>query len=244
MIGDNSPPSLKAKPNLREIAYARLVHHLRAGSLRAGQFVSQRELVQLSGLPLAAIREAIPRLEAERLLETVPQRGMQIARVDIRMVQDVFHLWMILAKAAAEAFARNAPDQLIDELHLLHNKALACAGRKRIFSEHAREAELQFHEALIGAMRNDLIADVYRVNLIRVSIIALSRAAEPEVRAVSASLKERLKIISACKSRNASRVVTAIEAHITASLQRMAVLSPGVFAEPVIRDDREGIIAA
>jgi DNA-binding GntR family transcriptional regulator len=244
MTGDNSPPSSKVKPNLREIAYARVVQHLRTGTLRAGQFVTQRELVQLTGLPLAAIREAILRLQAERLLETVPQRGMQIARVDIRMVQDVFHLWLVLAKGAAEAFAQNAPDQLIDELHLLHKKALACAVMEPIFSEYAREAELQFHDALIGAMRNDRIADVYRLNLIRVSIIALSRALGPEVHAVSASLKERLKVISACKSRNPNRVVTAIEAHISATLQRMVVLSPGAFAQPVIRDDRDCIIAA
>ena len=53
---------------------------LLASAIRPGQFISQRELVELTGMPLGAIRELIPRLEAEGLIKTVPQRGMQVAR--------------------------------------------------------------------------------------------------------------------------------------------------------------------
>ena len=34
-------------------------------------------------MSLGAIRELIPRLEADGLITTVPQRGMQIAHVDL-----------------------------------------------------------------------------------------------------------------------------------------------------------------
>ena len=234
----------KAKPNLRDVAYARLVRHLHTGTLRAGQFVSQRELVGLTGVPLAAIREAIPRLEAERLLETVPQRGMQIARVDIRMVQDVFQLWVILARPLAEAFARIAPDALVDEFCDRHSAALANAGQERDCAESQRELELQFHEALTATARNELIADAYRVNLVRVSIIARSRFAVPDRHAVGASLKERLKIITASKSRSPGQAAAAIEAHIAASLQRMVALAPDVFTGASAASVLGGIIAA
>ena len=50
-----------------------------------GQFISQRELVELTGLPLGAIRELVPRLEAEGLIKTVPQRGMLVAHVDVSL---------------------------------------------------------------------------------------------------------------------------------------------------------------
>ena len=65
---------------LRDKAYVEFTRHLFERDVRPGQFVSQRELVALTGLPLGAIRELIPRLEAEGLIVTVPQRGMQIAR--------------------------------------------------------------------------------------------------------------------------------------------------------------------
>jgi DNA-binding GntR family transcriptional regulator len=244
MQGHHSPSHSKAKSNLRDVAYARLVSHLHTGTLRAGQFVSQRELMELAGTPLAAIREAIPRLEAERLLETVPQRGMQIARMDMRTVQDVFQLWMILARPVADTFARMAPDTLIDELCLQHNAALACTGQERDGAERARELELRFHEALTATARNDLIADAYRVNLVRVSIIALSRFAAPDSHAIGASLKERLKIITASKSRNSEQAAAAIEAHITANLQRTIVLASDVFMDAISASGLGGIIAA
>ena len=70
-MDDSSEPA-----TLREKAYASFTRHLLARDLKPGQFVSQRELVAFTGLPLGAIREIVPRLEAEGLLTTIPQRGM------------------------------------------------------------------------------------------------------------------------------------------------------------------------
>jgi hypothetical protein len=44
--------------------------------------------VELTGLTLGAIRELVPRLEAEGLIKTVPQRGMQVAHVDLNLIRD------------------------------------------------------------------------------------------------------------------------------------------------------------
>ncbi len=53
---------------LRDQAYQRFTRGLLAREIRAGQFVSQRELTELTGMPLGAIRELIPRLEADGLI--------------------------------------------------------------------------------------------------------------------------------------------------------------------------------
>src|SRR5688572_1696438 len=71
-----------ATTSLRKLAYERFREMILNRRLRAGQFVSQRELVQVLGVPLGAVREMIPRLEAARLLATVPKRGLQIAHID------------------------------------------------------------------------------------------------------------------------------------------------------------------
>ena len=47
---------------LRDKAYAEFTRHLFQREIRPGQFVSQRELVALTGMPLGAIRELVPRL--------------------------------------------------------------------------------------------------------------------------------------------------------------------------------------
>src|SRR5438309_7197528 len=94
--------------NLREKAYDSFTRHLLSREIRAGQFVSQRELVEITGLPLGAIRELIPRLEAEGLVRTVPQRGMQIAHVDLNLIKDAFQFRLFLECQAVAIFAVEA----------------------------------------------------------------------------------------------------------------------------------------
>lgn len=49
----------------RDHAYSNFTEKLLARDISPGQIVSQRELVELTGMPLGAIREMIPRLEAD-----------------------------------------------------------------------------------------------------------------------------------------------------------------------------------
>ena len=87
MLREEAMDGMDEQPTLREKAYASFTRHLLARDVRPGQFVSQRRLVELTGLTLGAIRELIPRLEAEGLIKTVPQRGLQIAHIDLNLIR-------------------------------------------------------------------------------------------------------------------------------------------------------------
>ena len=246
MRGDCSMSRRNGKTNLRELAYQRFTHNLYIAKLRPGQFISQRELVEMTGVSLAAIREVIPRLEAEMLLETVPQRGMQIAPVDLRMVKEVFQLWTILAKAAAERFKQIASGEVVDELLLLHKDILLRATRlpDENLLEDARNLDRRFHELLIQALENEIIGNVYRVNRIKIDMIRMFRDRD-DVYDVIASAKERMKIIEALKRHDVTQVIRAVEEHADATLHRAVVfLGGGVPPRGLAANAEEGIIAA
>jgi len=100
-------------PKLREKAYDSFTRHLLESAVRPGQFISQRELVELTGLPLGAIRELVPRLEAEGLIKTVPQRGMQVAHIDLTLIRDAYQFRLFLEKEAMALFVEAAsPDTI------------------------------------------------------------------------------------------------------------------------------------
>src|SRR6478672_6274550 len=105
---------------LRERAYDAFKQHLLARDIRPGQFVSQRELVELTGLPLGAIRELVPRLEAEGLIRTVPQRGMQIAHIDLQLIRDAFQFRLFMEKEAVLEFTRTASDAEVARIRREH----------------------------------------------------------------------------------------------------------------------------
>ena len=86
--------------SLRARAYENFRQQILQANVQPGQFVSQRELMQLLDMPLGAVRELIPRLEAEGLLRTVPQRGLQIAHVDLKLIHNAFQLRAMLERDA------------------------------------------------------------------------------------------------------------------------------------------------
>src|SRR5215468_9971026 len=141
------------QPTLREKAYESFTRHLLARDVRPGQFVSQRRLVELTGLPLGAIREVIPRLEAEGLIKTVPQRGLQIANVDLKLVKNAFQLRLILEREGAQRYAEIVTDEELDALAETYRSIVERAKRgvTRELLDEAQAADWGLHDRMIDS---------------------------------------------------------------------------------------------
>lgn len=206
---------------LRERAYDAFTQHLLARDIRPGQFVSQRELVELTSLPLGAIRELIPRLEAEGLIRTVPQRGMQIAHIDLSLIRDAFQFRLCLEKEAVAQFARNASDATLQALRRTHEDILERAGRG-ITPELVAEAQAVdwgLHDMVIDALGNEIISNAYRVNSIKIRLIREERIRILDRLLVSV-MHEHMRILDAFEARDPAAAVEAVEAHIASSRAR------------------------
>ena len=192
---------------LREKAYESFQQRLMALDLRPGQFVSQRELVALTGMPLGAIRELIPRLEADGLIVTIPQRGMQIAAVDLKLVRNAFQLRIILEKEAIASFAEKARAEEIEALADAYDRIVA-KSRKGISRELLEEAQA-----------TDILSAIYRVNSIKIRLIRLDRVLlSPD--SLMPALKEHGDIIAALRARDSARAVAMLERHLTSARNR------------------------
>lgn len=205
----------RTEMKLRERAYDAFTEHLLRAEIKPGQFVSQRELVALTGQPLGAIRELIPRLEAEGLIVTVPQRGLQILPVDISLIRNAFQFRLILEREAVAAFTQNASDAEIARLEEAHRSVVAAA-RKSVTAKLVAEAQRvdrEFHETLIDDLNNDIVSKAYRVNWIKVRLIRQSETSLDEELVVPV-MQEHLSIIEAIKSRNVDKAVAAAAGHV------------------------------
>lgn len=206
---------------LREKAYERFTRHLVALDIRPGQFISQRELVALTDMPLGAIREMIPRLEADGLIITVPKRGLQIANVDVKLVRNAFQLRTILEKEAVARFAERASDaeieQLQGELDRVMRKAERGVSAKLL--EEAQSVDWSFHDTLIDALGNQLISSVYRVNSIKIRLIRLERVTLSD-EALMPALHEHQAILAAIARRDGAGAAAAMERHMVSARNR------------------------
>ena len=209
-MDDTSEPG-----TLREKAYASFTRHLLARDLRPGQFVSQRELVVFTGLPLGAIREIVPRLEAEGLLTTIPQRGMQIAHIDINLIREAFQFRLFMEREAVALFTVNAPDAEFARLRREHEEMLAHALAQAATPEMEAKAQTidwAMHDTFIDALDNEIIAKAYLVNSVKIRLIHQERF-RIDGRVVPV-MREHLTVIEAMESRNPQKAVEAISQHI------------------------------
>lgn len=200
---------------LREKAYESFTHHLLARDVRPGQFISQRRLVELTGLPLGAIREAIPRLEADGLIITVPQRGLQVAHIDINLIREAFQFRIFLEKEAVAIFTRTASDETIAAMLNDHRDIAEAAKSGKSSPEldaRAQAVDWGMHDAFIDSLGNSIISNAYRVNSIKMRLINQERfRIAGHVKSVMA---EHLTILEAIERRAPEEAAERLVAHI------------------------------
>jgi DNA-binding GntR family transcriptional regulator len=206
---------------LRDRAYDSFTERLLSREIRPGQFVSQRELVEITNMPLGAIRELIPRLEAEGLITTVPQRGMQVAHVDLSLIRNAYQFRLFLESQATALYAAARSDAAIAELRVAHEAIMerARAGEKETLIADAERTDRALHEAIIDHLDNEIISNAFRVNWIKIKLI---RQNETRLYAdlVIPVYEDHMRVIEAIERKDSEAAVAAMTAHIAMSRAR------------------------
>lgn len=211
----------RERAKLRERAYEAFTERLLARELEPGQFISQRKLVAATGFTLGAIRELVPRLEAEGLIRTVPQRGMQIANVDLSLVRDAFQFRLFLEREAVARFALSVADDELARWRTDHERVLERHGRdpvRRVLVE-AQAVDWSFHDQIVDALGNPIISNAYRVNSIKIRLIRRVQTRLDDG-LLEPAMRDHLNVIAALEARDPRRAQEALADHIENARRR------------------------
>ena len=204
---------------MRLDAYEKFRERLMSGELKPGQFVTQRELAKLAGVPLGAAREAIQRLEYESLLRVYPQRGIQVTEATTRLIRTAYGFRLLLEKEAVRHFAQNAPLAVVDKLldatrQVIDKAAVEITPELQV---EAVEIDWHTHDVIVDSLDNEIIAETYRINAARIRLMRGTGNRLPPTRVVPA-LSEHLDILNACRERDEGKAVDEMARHIERSL--------------------------
>lgn len=206
---------------LSDLAYERVLEALFERRVQAGSFVSQGELSEIVGVPVAPLRDALRVLEAEGILAIHPRSGIQFVRPGLELTRSTYQFRSILERAAVRVFAEQGDEDLIEELGRRHQALIAAIAERGLTAEglaEMEELERMLHNAVIGILRNPLIDSSYRRMHNYLRLLRLDRKLTAPV--ALRTLREHVEIIEACRKRDATRAEAALDAHFQAALQR------------------------
>lgn len=200
--------------------YQQFRERLMSGELLPGQFVTQKELAELAGVPVATAREAIQKLEHESLLKIHPQRGIQITDVTTRFIREAFGVRMVLELSAVRNLASGEHADVVERLLADTQQVLEQArkGSSDELLERAVEVDWEMHDQIIDRMGNDLLSEIYRVNAARLRLIKVNNRLSTE-RAVQA-LEEHVSVLEHCRDREPENATRALERHLLIAMDR------------------------
>lgn len=207
---------------LSDIAYRKVLEGLFDRTVPAGAFVSQNDLVNLLGVPVQPLRDALRVLEAEGVLTIHPRSGVQFLKPDLELARSTYQFRTIIERVAARTFAESGDAKVIAKLTADHERLMADI-KKRGFSREMMErldvVEDRMHGEIIDSLRNPLIKSTARRLKNYVRLIQLERLVTQPL--ALRTLKEHLEILKAVAARDADAAENAVAVHFQAAMQRI-----------------------
>lgn len=111
------------------LVYQQLRQAIVDGEYQPGAPLRHQELTEVYGVSLVPIREAIRKLEMERLVESIPNKGARVAPISATDVEDVYATRIALEEQALrKAFPEITPQDL-EEIRALHEEMIVLVRR-------------------------------------------------------------------------------------------------------------------
>jgi len=199
-------------------------------ALKPGEVLDKGAICDRLGVSRFPVSEALARLQAEGLVDIMPQRGSMVSRVKIADVVEFMLIRKALEGEAIRVLMAHRPEGVVEELE--RNLAEQARAVKKGDRETFHAFDMEFHEILFGSMsfgRIRAVIDSARANLDRARLLIL------DPRRVSNSYNEHRAIVDGIATGDAERAVAAMRTHIdtvTAELLAFARTAPQLFADP------------
>ncbi len=202
--------SLQKPDTLRSQVEKYLRQAIMEGRFKPGERLKERELCELLDVSRPSLREALRRLEAEKLIVTVMHRGPVVATVTADEARELYAIRALLESYAAEQFAKRATEKQIAQLGSTV-KRLHQAGEKGK-KDGLLEAKTQFYEVLLAGSGNALAQEMLLGMLSRVNLLRATSFSKPA--RLQESLREIDHLYARIKARDAAGAKKAANTHV------------------------------
>jgi DNA-binding GntR family transcriptional regulator len=217
----NGPQNPGIKTQLREHVYQALRKDIITGVYKPGQALKEEVLAERYSTSRTPVREAATRLEHDRLLRFVPNKGYFVRLITVTELNELYEFRGIIECACAELAARKDPDpDLLAELEKL-SQAQYKPGDRRSYIRFI-EADTAFHLGIARLARNELL--LRAVTDLRASIERLLYAGLELGNYAPGLAQEHRAIFTAIRKRDDKAARELMQQHISGSKHKIIPL--------------------
>lgn len=202
--------SLKSSGNT---AYDALMASIREGVFQPGDRLREETVAERLKLSRTPVREALRRLEAERIVEHQPRIGATVRRLDQSEMVELYEMRVVLERTAAQMAAKHASAAEIDTLQDI-NEAIA---DERENPARAAALNESFHSGLYRAGRNRFLLEAARS--LNNALLLLGPTTYTDEGRIDVVLGQHEAIIAALRAGDDVAAGKAAEDHLNTSLR-------------------------
>ncbi len=182
-----------------------------SGRYPPGTRLIERELCESLGVSRTSVREALRKLEAEKLITNVSHKGPSVAVISREEASELYALRALLEGFAAQEFALHGSDAALAEFGKRVGELREQAAAKH--QEGVLRAKTALYEILLDNCGNSLVKDVLIGLHARVSLLRVTSLMHPQ--RLPRSLAEIGRLHRALKARDAEGAKLEAQRHIT-----------------------------
>ncbi|MFS0727533.1 GntR family transcriptional regulator [Paenibacillus sp. 1P07SE] len=196
---------------LKDKAYRSIKQGILQETFQAGQFLSEKQLIDHLAMSKTPIKSALDRLEAEGFVQVSPKQGILVKELSYEKVKHLFDLRLALELFVAEQVAGRLSPLYCEKLEL------NLADQRRFMKEQDNErftvSDAEFHMLLCEATGNKEIISVMENNqshLYRFALRVIRRLPERKEQAY----RDHVNILAAAKANQPEEMKQLIRDHL------------------------------
>ncbi len=198
--------------SLADQVFDKLENDIIQGVYKRGELLTELKLVEQLGVSRTPIREALRRLEQERLIEDTG-KGSRVLGITEEDLQDIMNIRERIEGLAAYYAAKNATPETLKELtHIVDLQEFYFSKQDK---EHLRQVDDQFHDMICVMSKRSVIADTL-IPLMR-KTRRYRRVAIDNWERTTNTMNEHRKMYEAIASGNAELAEELATAHIVSA---------------------------
>lgn len=198
------------KENFGDQVFEQLKKMIFDGEFRPGNRIIESEVAESIGISRTPVREALHKLEAERLIVRLPKGGYVVKGMSISEIEEIFDIRVLLESFAGYLAAKRWNDKQLaplEEKLKEFEKYLLINDLKEL-----TRVNTEFHELLYALSKSPKL--IQMINNLRDEIFLLREILLESMKMGSLSHNDHKEIIKAIKNREAEKVERLLKEHI------------------------------